>query len=154
MHQFKNIREVMTDDVITLKPEHTIYEAAKLMLDLHVGVIPVCRQNNHLQGIITDRDIVTRAVSKGMDPKTTKISEIMTPKVVAIWERNTVNEAIELMAQHQVRRLPVINDDDRMIGIVSIGDLAVESPIEDEAAHALNEISYPARPLREDGVQV
>ena len=149
MHQFKNIREVMTDDVITLKPEHTILEAAKLMLDLNVGVIPVCVQNNHLQGMITDRDIVVRAVSKGMNVHTTKIADIMSPKVIAIWERNTVNEAIELMAQHQIRRLPVINDDNRMIGIVSLGDLAVKGPIEDEAAHALNEISYPARPLGE-----
>ncbi|MCX7570699.1 CBS domain-containing protein [Tumebacillus sp. DT12] len=144
----KSIRELMTRDVVTLKPEHTIQDAAKLMLDLNVGVIPVCVQNNHLQGMITDRDIVVRAVSKGMNGQT-KIGDCMSGKVVTIEERSNSEEALQLMAEHQIRRLPVVDDQNRMVGIVSIGDLAEEGPLEDEAGVALHEISYPARPLGE-----
>jgi CBS domain-containing protein len=140
------IRDVMTREVITLKPEHTVYEAAKLMLDLDVGIIPIAVQGDHLQGMITDRDIVTRAVSKGMDIKKTKIGDCMTSDVVTIAEYEGVHEAAKKMAEQQVRRLPVLNSDNRLVGIVSIGDLAVRNIHEDEAGEALHEISYPARP--------
>lgn len=139
------IRELMTKDVKTLKTEHTLQEAAQMMADLDVGIVPVANQGDHLQGVITDRDIVVRAVAKGMDINTTKINDFMSPAVVTVTGDQTAQEAAKLMAQHQVRRLPVV-EDGRLIGIIAIGDLAVVGIHENEAGFALSEISEPARP--------
>jgi CBS domain-containing protein len=139
------IRELMTQDVRTLKPDATLQEAAQLMADLDVGVIPVCTQGDHLQGIITDRDIVVRAVAKGMDINSAKINDCMTARVITCTPESSADEAAKLMAEQQIRRLPVV-EDGRLCGIVALGDLAVVGIHENEAGFALSEISEPARP--------
>lgn len=139
------IRELMTKDVRTLKTEHTLQEAAQAMADLDVGIVPVCNQGDHLQGVITDRDIVVRAVAKGMDINTAKINDVMSPAVVTVTPEQSAQDAARLMADHQVRRLPVV-EDGRLVGICAIGDLAVVGIHENEAGFALSEISEPARP--------
>ncbi|KEO81083.1 CBS domain-containing protein [Tumebacillus flagellatus] len=139
------IRELMTRDVKTLKREHTLQEAAQMMADLDVGIIPVANQGDHLEGVITDRDIVVRAVAKGMDINSTKINECLSPAVVTCNPDMTAQEAADLMAQHQIRRLPVV-EKERLVGIVAIGDLAVVGIHENEAGFALSEISEPASP--------
>ncbi|TCP53730.1 CBS domain protein [Tumebacillus sp. BK434] len=139
------VRDLMTQEVITLKAKHTLQDAAKLMLDLNVGVIPVAEEGDKLRGIITDRDIVVRAVSKGANIRTAKINDYMSPKLVSINPSESAEEAAKLMAEHQIRRLPVV-EEGHMVGIISLGDLSVVNIHENEAAFALHEISNPARP--------
>ena len=140
------IRELMTKNVRALKAEHTLQEAAQLMSDLDVGIIPIAEQGGKLQGVITDRDIVVRAVAKGMDINSTRISDCMTGKVVTVTEDQTAKDAARIMADNQIRRLPVISENNALVGIIAIGDLAVVGIHENEAGLALSEISEPARP--------
>lgn len=139
------IRELMTTEVRTLERNATLQEAAQLMADLDVGIIPIAEAKS-LQGVITDRDIVVRAVAKGMDINSTKINDCMSGKVVTVRPETDAHEASRLMAQEQVRRLPVVDDNNNLCGIVAIGDLAVIGIHENEAGFALSEISEPARP--------
>lgn len=139
------IRELMTTDVRTCRPEDTLQQAAQMMSDLDVGIIPVAESGNKLQGVITDRDIVVRAVAKGMDINSTKISDCMSGKVVSVSPEATAQEAAKLMADNQVRRLPVV-ENNQLVGVCAIGDLAVVGIHENEAGFALSEISEPARP--------
>src|SRR5689334_22714417 len=127
------IRELMTKDVRTLEPVQTLQEAAALMSDLDVGIIPVAESGNKLRGVITDRDIVVRAVAKGMDINTSKIGDAMSPKVVTVSEDQTAQDAARIMADNQIRRLPVISENNTLVGIVAIGDLAVVGIHENEA---------------------
>jgi CBS domain-containing protein len=140
----KHVEEVMTRDVESVRPDASLKEAAEMMRTLNEGSLPVV-DGEKLAGIITDRDIVVRAVAKGMDINTTKINDFMSPAVVTVTGDQTAQEAAKLMAQHQVRRLPVV-EDGRLIGIIAIGDLAVVGIHENEAGFALSEISEPARP--------
>lgn len=139
------IREIMTTDVRTCKTDDSLQTAAAIMSDLNVGVVPVVHKENHLQGIITDRDIVVRACAKGMDVNTTLVSDCMTSAVVTVNPETDAHEAAELMANQQIRRLCVV-ENGRLVGIVAIGDMAVIGIHENEAGFALSEISEPARP--------
>jgi CBS domain-containing protein len=106
------------------------------------GPLPVC-DNDRLAGLITDRDIAVRAVAEGCDPRTTTVKDVMTPDVVYCFEDQDVQEAAQLMREHQVRRLVVLNRDKRLVGIVSLGDLAVETGDEKLAAKTLEHVSLP-----------
>jgi len=137
------LREVMTREVEVVRPESTLIEAARKMKELDVGPIPVC-DDNQIIGMITDRDIATRAVAEGRDPKHTQVREIMTPDVVYCYEDEDVDEAARLMRQRQVRRLLVLNRSRELTGIVSLGDLAVDTGDERLAGETLEEISSDA----------
>ena len=138
------IRELMTKDVKTCEPHDTLQRCAQMMADLDVGIIPIAKADK-LHGVITDRDIVIRAVAKGMDINTSLIRDCMSPKVVSVDANAAADEAARIMADNQIRRLPVV-EEGRLIGIVAIGDLAVVGIHENEAGFALSEISEPARP--------
>lgn len=133
------IRELMTTDVRTIPSNATIKDAAEIMHNINVGSIPVVDNNNKLVGIVTDRDIVLRSVAKGQDPNI-KVSDVMSRDIKTISPDTDVHEAADLMAEKQIRRLPVV-DNGNLVGIVSIGDLAVEGKYEDEAGEALHNIS-------------
>jgi CBS domain-containing protein len=120
------VREVMTRDAQVVGPEDTIQEAADKMKDFDVGPLPVC-EGDRLLGLVTDRDIAVRATAEGFDPWTTKVREVMTPGVIFCFEDQDVAEAARLMKDKQVRRLVVLNRDKRPVGIVTLGDLAVET---------------------------
>lgn len=107
-------------------PENTLVEAAGLMRELNVGALPVC-EDDRIAGIITDRDMAIRAIANGRDPNTTAVGEVMTPMVVHIFADQAVEEAARLMQQNEIRRLPVVNRSRRLVGIVSLGDIAVSS---------------------------
>lgn len=132
------IRELMTTDVRTVTPDTTIKDAANIMNTVDVGSVPVV-DNNKLVGIVTDRDIVVRSVAKGQDPNQ-KVCDVMTKDIKCITPDTDVHEAADIMAKRQIRRLPVV-DNGNLVGIVSIGDLAVEGKYEDEAGEALHDIS-------------
>jgi CBS domain-containing protein len=113
------------------------------MKNLNVGVLPVCGDNDRLVGMITDRDIVVRAVAEGCDPRTITVKEVMSPDVLWCFEDQDVKEAAQLMRENQVRRLVVLNHDKRLVGIVSLGDLAVETGDEKLSGSTLEQVSLP-----------
>jgi CBS domain-containing protein len=141
------IREIMTPDVQCVQPGDTLVEAASLMRQLDVGVVPVC-ENDEVVGMLTDRDIAIRAVAEGRDPTKTIVRDTMTPGIVYhVLEDQDVEDAIRIMEQHQIRRAPVMNRERKLVGIVSIGDIAVETNIA-LSGEALKEVSQPAQPNR------
>jgi len=136
------VNQIMTTDVSTVAPNDTITKAASIMGQLDVGSVPVT-DNNRVVGIVTDRDIVLRGVAKGGDSNL-KVSSVMTANVKFATPEMDVHTAADIMAEHQVRRLPVV-DNDTLVGIVAIGDLAVENIFENEAGEALHDISMGVR---------
>ena len=134
------LKEVMTRDVEMVRPESTLVEAARMMKDLNVGPIPVC-DDREIVGMITDRDITTRAVAEGYDPARTQVRDIMTTELLYCFEDQEVSDAARLMQQRQVRRLVVLNRKRELAGIVSLGDLAVETGDEQLAGETLEQVS-------------
>jgi len=139
------INEIMTEDVSCVGPEATLQEAAQKMRDRDVGPLPIC-DNDRLIGMVTDRDIVVRAIADGHDPATTSVRSVMTEGIEYCFEDDDVEEAARLMKKSQVRRLAVLNHDKRLVGIVSLGDLAVHMRDDEEVGETLEEISEPAKP--------
>jgi CBS domain-containing protein len=123
--------------------------AAEKMKQLDVGPLPVC-DGERLVGMITDRDITVRATAAGRDPKTTKVRDVMTEEVFYCFEDQDLQDAAEMMERAQIRRLLILNRDKRLVGIVSLGDLAVhtgpEELADEELAEVLEEVSAPAEP--------
>jgi len=133
------ISDVMTSEVQVVKPEQTIQEAASFMLRADAGSIPVC-DGERLQGMITDRDIAVRAVAEGRGPDT-PVTEVMTDDILYAFEDEDVEAVAAKMSEAQVRRMPVVSrDDQRLVGIVSIGDLSDHGE-HDVAALALDGIT-------------
>ncbi|KAB2953252.1 CBS domain-containing protein [Heliorestis acidaminivorans] len=139
------VRDIMTSDVKTLSSDQTLVDAAKTMSSIDVGAMPIV-DNGKCVGIITDRDIVIRAVAKGQDVKTTKIQSVMTKELITASPDTDIHEAAEIMAENQIRRL-LITDQGKLVGILALGDLAVMDIYDDEAGDALSDISEPSRPL-------
>ena len=142
------VNEVMTRGVECIRPNDSIAAAAQKMKDLDVGALPVCGEGDRLKGMITDRDITVRATAGCCDPGGTRVSDAMTPNVIYVFEDQDVTEAARLMKENQVRRLVVLNRDKRLAGIVSLGDLAVDSRDDELTGTTLEAISAPAAPRR------
>ncbi|MBP2295673.1 CBS domain-containing protein [Azospirillum rugosum] len=142
-----SIRDIMTRDVQIVGPNESIRKAAQLMDQLNVGVLPVC-DGEKLVGMITDRDITVRATSAGMAPDQCKVSEVMTTEPRYCYEDDPVNEVSRLMGGQQIRRVPVVDRDKRLVGIVSLGDLATDAKDERTVESALEQISTPSEPDR------
>ena len=134
------VSEAMTRDVRVANPEETIQKAAQTMASLDAGVLPV-GEKDHLVGMITDRDIAIRGVAKGKG-LTAKVRDVMTEDVKYCFEDQDIEEVARNMADIQVRRLPVLNRDKRLVGILSLGDIAVSRDGK-EAGDALRGISRP-----------
>ena len=134
------VSEVMTRDVQTVRPDQPVQDAASFMLSADAGSIPVAHEGR-LIGMITDRDIAVRGVAKGHGPDT-PVRELMTDDVICAREDDDIDEVASKMSQAQVRRLPVIDSQERLCGIVSLGDLSREAD-EDCAAEALQGVSEP-----------
>ena len=138
------ISKCMTRDVQLTSPTQSIREAAKTMAEIDAGSLPV-GEDNRLVGMITDRDIAIRAVAVGKGPAT-KVREIMSTGICWAYEDDTVQEAAKLMSEHQVRRLPIVDRNKRLVGIVALGDFAVDHSEIKPAAEALAKISEPSQP--------
>jgi CBS domain-containing protein len=141
------LKDVMTGQVEVVHPEASLWEAAQKMAALDVGPLPVCT-GDQLVGMLTDRDITVRATAEGRDPKTTRVHEVMTPDVLYAFEDQDISEATWLMTEYQIRRLVVLNRDKQLVGIVSLGDLAVQTGDTWQAGQTLERISEPAEPQR------
>ncbi|WHY68590.1 CBS domain-containing protein [Neobacillus sp. SuZ13] len=134
----ENIRDIMTSEVESCTLLDNVYEVALKMKELNVGAIPILDQEK-LVGMITDRDIVVRGVAE-KHPGSTKVEDIMSNELITITPDSTSKEAAKLMAEHQIRRLPVV-EGDKLVGIVSLGDFAIRELTDDQAKVALTEIS-------------
>jgi CBS domain-containing protein len=118
----QKVRDVMHAGVETVRPDDNVKHAASIMQAADIGPLPVC-DGGRLVGIVTDRDITVRSVAAGRDPSSTPVRDVMTPDIVYVRADQDVDEAIELMRRHEVRRLPVV-DGGRLVGMVALADLA------------------------------
>jgi CBS domain-containing protein len=144
------VREVMTRGAEVITSDAAAIEAAAKMKKFDIGSLPVC-DGEKLQGLLTDRDIAVRLVAEGRDAAATKVRDIMTSGPTYCFEDQTLEEAANIMESHQIRRLPIINREKRLVGMLSLGDLAVRTQgtkQEELADEALKGISEPSEPKR------
>jgi CBS domain-containing protein len=144
----QQVKDIMTPQAEVASPDETVEEAAATMKTLDIGVLPVCDEEG-LVGIVTDRDLVVRVLAAKRDPKAVRIGEVMTPNIVYCFEDEDVSRAASLLAEHQIRRLPVLSRSSRsLVGIVSLGDLAVHGEGGQMSGEVLEGVSQPAQPRR------
>jgi CBS domain-containing protein len=137
------LREIMTSNPVVLGPETMLREAAQKMRELDSGVMPV-GENDRLVGMLTDRDITLRATADGKDPNTTSVREVMTSEVIYCFEDEDIGAAARKMEEHQIRRLIVLNRDKRLVGVASLGDLAVHAPSDRLPGEVIEAVSEPS----------
>jgi CBS domain-containing protein len=135
--------EAMTPEVTTVKPDTPLIEAARLMRENGIGPLPVC-DGDRLLGILTDRDIAIRATAEGLDPQSTAVRQVMTSEVVTCFEGDDIRKAAEIMQRAQVRRLLVVDGDGRLAGIVSLGDIALQTGDDQLSGQTLERVSEPS----------
>ena len=137
------ICDILTKDPQVVRPDAMISEAAKMMKQHDIGMLPVC-DGHRLVGSITDRDLAIRAIAEGRNPLSTKVSDIMTPNVFWCYDDQDLEEAAQIMEEKQIRRLPIVNREKRLVGIVSLGDFALRSQNDRLAEEVLECVSEPA----------
>jgi CBS domain-containing protein len=135
------VSEIMTRDVCVASPEDTLQHAAEAMERDDFGILPV-REGDRLVGMLTDRDITVRAVARGLAPAQCKVRAVMSTDVRFVHQDAPVEEAARLMSESQIRRLPVLDRTNRLVGIVALADVAINDP--EPAGAALTSISQPA----------
>ena len=143
------IKDVMTPQAEVISPDATTEDAASVMKTLDIGVLPVCDEEG-LVGILTARDLVVRVLAATRDPKAVLVGEAMTPSVVYCFEDDDVEHAATVMAGQQIRRLPVLDKNRKLVGIVSMGDLAVHTQDHQLTGKVLEDVSQPSLPKRGD----
>ena len=134
------IRDVMSKDVKLASPTDTVQHAAEMMAEIDAGSLPV-GEDDRIVGMITDRDITLRAVAKGKAPDQCKVRDVMSPEIKYVYEDESVDDLVRNMGGLQLRRLPVLNRDKRLVGIVSLGDLAQAQ--KSKGGEALKAVSKP-----------
>ncbi len=142
------IKDIMTPAPECVSPDDTLQEAARKMRDLDIGPLPVCGADDRLAGMLTDRDIVVRAVAEGRAPTTALVRDAMSDWIIACFEDQDVQEASRMMQERHVRRLLVLDRATRLVGIVSLGDLATEFGHGEDASAVLQTVSEPTMPRR------
>jgi CBS domain-containing protein len=133
-------RDVMTRNPRTVKPTDPVQQIAQLMVDEDTGIIPVV-DGTRLVGVVTDRDIVCRLIAQGTDLKGAKASDVMTAEVECVTEDDSLQDVLEVMGENQIRRVGVVGKDDRLVGIISMADLAREADVDERLQDAFEEIS-------------
>ncbi len=134
------IREIMSQTVVRINPEESVAVAARTLAHYNIGALPVCGSDGRLCGLVTDRDMVTRCMASGRNPLNTKVRDVMTRQVIVARPDMDAEHAAGMMGQKQIRRLPVM-ENGKLLGMVSLGDLALEGQTEAEAGDALKQIS-------------
>jgi len=142
----KECREVMTKDPICCLPSDTAARVAKLMKTEDIGSVPICedRQSKKLVGIVTDRDLALQIVAESRDANSTKVRDIMTRQPVTCREDDDLQKALDAMEKNQVRRIPVVDNDGRLVGIIAQADVATRSDEPEKTAEVVEEISKPS----------
>lgn len=141
------LKDVMTPQVEVISPDISVEEAAETMSNMDVGILPVC-DGKKLIGMLTDRDIVLRVLGRKQDPKVMKVGETMTRDVTYCFDDQDIQEAAMLMVEKRIRRLVVLNREKNLVGIVSLGDLAVHSGNTILGGEVLEFVSQPSEPKR------
>ena len=136
----KTIREVMTMNPETVTVDSPVADAARIMRDRDTGIVPVV-DGDRLVGVVTDRDITVQTVADGRDPQTTAVGQIASSNLVTLDPQQNLDDALHLMAEHQVRRLPVCEDDGRLVGIVAQADVARHAKAK-QTGEVVEEISH------------
>lgn len=136
----RSVRELMTKNPCSIDAEKSVTYAAKMLRDEDVGLAPIV-EGDLLVGTVTDRDITTRVVAEGKDPESTKVKEIASINLVTVDPRQGLDEALKLMAKHQVRRLPVIEEGGRLVGLVAQADIA-KSAGDKQTGRVVEQISH------------
>jgi len=139
----KKCNEIMTKTLVCCLPNDMVTKAAKLMKSEHVGSIPVIEneQTKKLVGIVTDRDLTLKIVADGLDAKSTKVEAVMTHKVVTCLAGDDLQKALDAMAEHQLRRIPVVDNDNKILGIIAQADVATRVNQPEKTAEMVKEIS-------------
>ncbi|MEK4710522.1 CBS domain-containing protein [Bacillus sp. FSL R10-2780] len=132
------VRELMSTHIVHCTPLDNVYEAAVKMKEESVGLIPVI-ENKQVVGLVTDRDLVVRGIAE-KHPGSNQITNVMTTNIVSVSPDDSIEKATELMAQYQIRRLPVV-ESGQLVGMLALGDLAIRQSVDDQAGFALSEIS-------------
>jgi CBS domain-containing protein len=122
----KSVKDAMTSNPCTIDADQTVAYAAVMMMEEDVGVAPIV-EGSRLIGTLTDRDVVVRVVAEGKDPQTVKVREVASTDLITVDPEQDLDEALRLMAQHQVRRLPVVEEDGRVVGVLAQADIAEEA---------------------------
>jgi CBS domain-containing protein len=136
------VKDVMSKDIVSLNSNDSVENAAQIMRQYDIGVIPVCDDSHRLAGIITDRDITLNSVALGANAKDQKVCDFMTQNPVTGNPDMDIYDAIRLLSRHQIKRLPIV-ENNSLVGIVSLGDISQESNLEDNAGVVLKNISKP-----------
>lgn len=139
----RRVRDVMTTNPVTVSEKDSIRDAARIMAREDTGIVPVV-DGKKIIGLITDRDIVVRLVAEGKDPANARVKEAMSKSVRSVKEDTPINEVLDLMSNEQIRRVPVVNQNNELVGIVSIGDIASrdrETGKDGKVGQAIEEIS-------------
>jgi len=139
----KKCSEVMTKKPVCCLPDDLVTDAAELMKNEHVGSIPIIEdvQTRKLIGILTDRDLTTRIVAEGLDANSTKVEAIMTRNVVTCSAEDDLQKAVDAMSKYQLRRIPVVDDDNKIVGIIAQADVAIHFDQPKKTAAMVKEIS-------------
>ncbi len=139
----KKARDVMTKDLIYASPQDTVSHVAQLMKREDIGPVLIVdnEESKRLVGIVTDRDLALKVVAEGRDPQTTSVEEVMTRKLITCRPDDDVESAMKAMAQYQLRRIPVVEDDNRLVGIISQADVATRVDEPEKTAEVVREIS-------------
>ncbi len=138
------LKEIMTPSVEVIAPNATAADAARKMKDLDVGAIPVC-DGEKLLGMVTDRDLVLRVLALSRSPVDALVSDAMTPGLVYCFEDQDAEVAAELMAEKQIRRIPILSENKQLVGIVSLGDLAIDGLESHASGEVIHDVSDPTR---------
>ncbi|MBC2581527.1 CBS domain-containing protein [Clostridium sp. DJ247] len=139
------VRDIMTKAVITLGTDDTVEKAASAMKEHNIGVVPVC-ESGRVVGVVTDRDITLRTVAVGQDPRNQYVRDIMSSNPVTGSPDMTIDEISRLMSERQIKRIPIVENNNTLIGVIALGDLAVRPNLNREAEYALSSISEPSTP--------
>jgi len=135
------VKDIMSSEVVTVEPDDTVEQAAKLMEMYNVGSIPVCERDQVI-GIVTDRDIALRSAAHGSNVRRQRVRDVMSTNPVVGTPDMDAHEAAGLMSRRRVRRLPIVQDN-TLVGIVALGDISVQPKLQDNAQQALSNISQP-----------
>ncbi len=138
------VKDIMTGAIVSLNSKDSVEKAAELMKEHNIGAVPVC-EGDKVIGIITDRDIALRSVASGNDSKSQSVREIMSSNPVTGTPDMDIQDASRVMSERQIRRLPIV-DSENLVGMVSLGDIAVSPKLNEEAEQALSSISEPSTP--------
>jgi CBS domain-containing protein len=135
-----HVRDVMVGEVVVIDASASLVDAALKMKEANIGILPVV-SGGRLRGLITDRDIIVRAIAEGADPASTLVSDCATRDLICARPDTAVGEAMEVMAECQIGRLPVVNDEDQIVGMVTLSSLALRSDDRNDALHTAQEVS-------------